>query len=53
MCTHFCGLIFRFGLSGGTKISHYRIAGNFRSRVKFSLSGLESVFSWSYIRCMP
>ncbi len=31
--------------------NRYCIAGNFRW-VKFSLSGLESVFSWSYFRCM-
>ncbi len=29
-----------------------QIAGNV-CWVKFSLSGLESVFSWSYFRCMP
>ncbi len=41
---------------GNLKVSawlfSYRIAGNFRW-VKFSLSGLENVFSWSYFRCMP
>ncbi len=31
------------------EVSIYRIAGKFRC-VKFSLSGLESVFSWSYFR---
>ncbi len=31
-------------------INDYRIAGNFRS-VKFSLSGLESIFSWYNFCC--